>query len=374
MKKVAFVITCMSIGGAEKVLIDLVNKLNKEKYECTAILVYKSNIYGSKNLKFNKTFNSDIKVKYMCNNNNKIAYMLFNWLLNNINNKYLHALFIGNKYDVEIAFSEGLPTQIVSSSINKKSKKIAWLHTDAINRTRHMNNDQLNKEKNIYSKFDSIVAVSQSVAQSFTKLHSKFNNVEVRYNPVDVDNIYNKANESIALSNSKSIKFVSIGRLTKVKGYERLIKVLSDIYNEGLNFELYIIGDGELKEVLQNKIDKYKLNNSIKLLGFESNPYKYLAKADALICSSFIEGYSTVVLESIILSKPVITTKCNGMEELFGKYDCGIICDNSEEGLYKSIKSILIRPTILEEYSRECHKRGKELESNKIIEDIESII
>lgn len=374
MKKVAFLITCMSIGGAEKVLIDLVNKLNKDKYDCTVILVYKNNIYDNGNLKFTKNFEPNIRVKYMCNNNNKFIYILFNWLLNNIPNKYLHRLFIGNKYDVEIGFSEGLPTQIISSSTNKKSKKIAWLHTDAINRTKNFSSDEINKEKVVYSKFNNIVAVSKCVAQSFNNLHNNFKKIDVKYNPIDVNNIYNKSMEKVSFSSNEMIKFIAIGRLTQVKGYERLIKVLNDIYNEGFKFELYIIGDGELRDVLKEQINKYKLNKSIILVGFESNPYKYLSKADSLICSSFIEGYSTVVLESIILNKPVITTRCNGMEELFGNYDCGIICDNSEEGLYNGIKKVLLSPKLLEKFSKQCNKRAKELRENKIIEEIEEII
>lgn len=374
MKNVLFLITCMSIGGAEKVLIDIVNSLDKNKYNITVMLIYKSNIYGKDTFKYEDYFDKNIKVKYMCDNESKIMYRTFNRALNRINNRFIYKLFIGDKYDIEIAFSEGLPTQIISSSTNKKSKKIAWLHTDSVNRTKGKNLDDIEKERIMYSKFTNIVAVSKDVAKSFNIVHKDLNRVTVSYNPININNIMMKAKENVKFYFGKYIKFICIGRLTEVKGYERLIEVMYKLKKEGFNYRLLIIGGGELKDRLRALVEKYNLEDMVLLLGFNSNPYKYLYRSDVLICSSFVEGLSTVVLEAISLNKPVITTKCNGMDEIFGGNKCGIICENSEEGLYASIKKVLLNPDLIEQYSKNCKERAAEFEINKICLNIEKLI
>lgn len=374
MKKVLFLITCMSIGGAEKVLIDIVNSLDESKYNITVMLVYKNSIYDKEIYKFEDYFNKNIKVKYMCDNESKFKYKNFNRVLNRINNKYVHKLFIGNKYDVEIAFSEGLPTKIISSSTNKNSKKVAWLHTDSINRTKGQSEREIKKERIIYSKFTNVVAVSNAVAKSFEKLHNGLGYVQVNYNPINVEKISIQAKENVDFKFSQYLNLISIGRLTEVKGYERLINVMYKLKKEGFKYQLLIVGDGELRERLVNLVDKYNLNDMVILIGFNSNPYKYLSRSDLLICSSFVEGLSTVVLEAITLNKPVITTKCNGMDEIFGENNCGIICENSEKGLYDSIKKVILNPQLLEQYSIGCKQRASEFEISKIRRKVENLI
>lgn len=374
MKKVLFLIACMSIGGAEKVLVDLVNNLDSNKYDVTVMTVYKKNIYDKNYIKVEDYFNKNIKLKYMCDNSSDIMYRLFNISLNRINNKIIHKIFIGNSYDIEIAFSEGLPTKLISSSTNRNSNKIAWLHTDSLNRTRDMKDETLFKEKIMYSNFNKIVAVSKGVAESFERLHGGFKKVYVKYNPLDIDKIINKSHEDVTIKFEKNVRFIAIGRLTEVKGHERLIEVSKRLRDDGFKFQLFIVGDGELKNKLNDMIHEYNLSETIKLLGLQNNPYKYLAKCDVLVSSSYIEGYSTVVLEAINLSIPVITTQCNGMSEIFGENECGIICDNSSNGLYDALKRVLINPHLIDEYSKQCKIRSENFKIDKIIKEIEEVL
>ena len=77
-------------------------------------------------------------------------------------------------------------------------------------------------------------------------------------------------------------------------------------------------------------------------LGYKENPYKYLKNSDLFVCSSYFEGFSTAVTESIIVGTPVVTTNCSGMKEMLGKNnEYGIVVDNKEEALYKELKKIL---------------------------------
>lgn len=79
------------------------------------------------------------------------------------------------------------------------------------------------------------------------------------------------------------------------------------------------MGEGTDREKLEQYIKQHHLETCVRLSGFHTNPYPYLAKADLFVCSSRAEGYSTVITEALILGLPIITTRCAGMQELLGE-------------------------------------------------------
>ena len=109
-------------------------------------------------------------------------------------------------------------------------------------------------------------------------------------------------------------------------------------------------------------IEEHKLQNCFKLLGFKNNPYPYIKKSDAFICSSRSEGFSTVATEALILNKPIFTTDCSGMRELFGNFQCGQIVLNDDQELFKLMEKLVDQQYNLryfEEQAKECAKRFK---------------
>ena len=80
-KKVLFLIESFIVGGAEKVLIDIVNNLNPEKYDITVCSVYKHSVYKGYDKTFDKPFKPYIKYKYLINNQHHWLYLVFNYLL-----------------------------------------------------------------------------------------------------------------------------------------------------------------------------------------------------------------------------------------------------------------------------------------------------
>lgn len=141
---------------------------------------------------------------------------------------------------------------------------------------------------------------------------------------------------------SKSkIRLISIGRLTKVKAYNRLLHIALRLKQSGYAFELWILGDGEEREMLQHYICKKQLEDCVTLWGFQTNPYAFMTQSDLFVCSSISEGYSTAVTEALILGLPVVTTDCSGMNELLQGEKYGIITENSEATLFEGIKQLL---------------------------------
>lgn len=370
-KKVAFYIESMIVGGAEKVLIDLVNNLNPKKYEVTVIALFKKSVYSDYCFQFEDGFLPHVKYKYLIDNTNVFKYRFFNFLYANLGQSKMYRFLIREVYDVEIAFYEGWPTEFVSSS-SQNSYKIAWLHTDQFRLYKDLTTNEKNEKKKMYQTFGQIVGVSESVCDSIISIFPDIKPHCV-YNPVNDDLISLKAQKE-KIRRPKSLQFVSVGRLISIKGYERLISCLARCKQEGYSFGLWIIGDGEEKEKLKALVKDYQLEQEIIFLGQKSNPYPYIKAADCLICSSYAEGLSTVVIEAILLGTPVITTNCSGMKEIFGSSKCGIICENSEEGLLLSILEVLQNPNKLDEYHRYTMERSEFFTLKNRMADIEPML
>lgn len=347
-KKIAFYIESMIVGGAEKVLIDLVNNLNPNQFDIWVIAIFKKSVYTNYEFQFSEQFNNNINYIFLIDNSKQWKYTAFNFLFNKVNKKWIYSFLVKEKFDVEIAFYEGLPTMFVSHS-SQKSKKIAWLHTLQNRLYQKISHTDLQKKIDDYSRFNKIIGVSESVCDSFVNFFPKLRAV-CCYNPIDEKKIVEQADIE-ELHGHTILSFVAVGRLIEIKGFERLINIFYKIKKLGYHFQLNIIGDGELKSALQEKIDSFQLHNEVRLLGFKSNPYPYIKHADVLVCSSFQEGLNTAVIEALILNTPVISTDCGGMDEIIDSGNNGIICENSEEKLFETILKICQNPSLLEKLS-----------------------
>lgn len=392
-KKILFLIHTLQVGGAEKVLVNLVNKMDKKKFDVTVMTVINTGAFRSeldKDITYKTIFDikllnkkqkskSKEKSGNLLDNPNlikKIAVKLYQFFWRNIDCKKIYKKYITEDYDVEVAFLEGISAKIIANSTNKKSKKISWIHVDLLNETkteRFFKN--IEEEKNIYQKFNKIVAVSEHVKEQFIK---KFNinkdKVLIRYNPIDSEYIIKKALEPIDDVKKENFTLCTVGRLSKQKGYDRLLRIVKKLNEEKLKYELWIIGVGAEEESLREYILKNNLSN-VKLLGYKSNPYKYIKASDLFVCSSRAEGFSTVVSEAIVLEKPIIATKCSGMKELLGENEeYGIVCENSTKALYASIKKILEEKNEYDLLKEKIKERKEIFDIDKSIKRIEQLL
>lgn len=373
MKKILFFIESLAGGGAEKVLTDLVCNLNTEKYDITVCTVSDNGVYQeiiSKHCKY-RTFLR--RKDYEAGGIKKVLYWLKTKLIYSTNPRLIHKYMIGLNYDVEVAFVEGFATKLIGASVNKRSKKIAWVHTD-MNSNPYADYSYLNIEEHIktYKKFKTVVCVSETVKESY---ENKFglDNALVVYNPVDLKSIKQKSIEEIDIAPHPSLQLVTVGRLSEQKGYSRLLNCINKLKMNN-NFSLWIIGEGPQKIQLEEYIRNNQLEKCVKLIGFVDNPYKYVAKADAFVCSSYAEGYSTAATEALILGKPVFTVECSGMKELFGEYRCGEIVPNTDESLERMLDNLIQRKYLLASYSCDIKRRSTEFDLEKQLNNVERIL
>ena len=320
-------------GGAEKVLINLLKCLDYQKYDVTLFSLFKSGINLS-------SLPSNVRLLYLFD---RKPFRGIIHLLKLLSPKVLHKLLIKEKYDIEIAYLEGAPTRIVSGCPHEETKLFSWVHT-LLGRKFFKSYRSLKEARKAYHRYNKVIFVSETARQAFlTKTNWHDLSSGICHNVIDVDDIKNKALDSISIELSSSkINLCSVGRLNKLKGYIRLVNILGNLKDKiSLDWQLYILGQGEQKQMLEDAIRQHALQNRVHLLGYDTNPYKYVSKMDLFVCSSYTEGYSTAVTESIIVGTPVITTDCSGMSEILGDSGAGIIVENSDEGLKNVLEDLL---------------------------------
>jgi len=364
--KVLFFIESLAGGGAEKILFTIANHINKDRFDITVSTVTMGGIYADQISKI-------VKFKPFIKTRNRLLYkILYHLIYFYLPLRMVYNLLIPKGNDIEVAFCEGFATKLLSYSPNKK--KIAWVHIDMLLNpwTQQTTYPSIEKERNAYLKFDKIMCVSDSVRKS---VKTKFG-IEARtiYNPIDSDEIISKSKEIVPLPVKRKLRLVTIGRLVEQKGYDRLVRVVKKLRDEGCDFELWILGEGPQREMLTDYIDDNNLHGYVKIWGFIPNPYPYITASDVFVCSSRSEGYSTAITEALILGLPVITTHCAGMKELLGENKYGIIVENKDMTLGEPLKKMIHDPVYFSMLTGKAKKRGNDFKISALMIPIEKLL
>ena len=366
MKKIMFLIYSLGAGGAERVLVDTVNYLDKDKYEITVQTLFHEETWMN-------LLDSSVNYKTVFRINSKYLKRLISGIVQYvIPPSVVYRLFFKGDYDVEVAFMEAFPTKVLAYSSNRNAAKYAWIHTDMeIYKKQDRLYRSLKHQKKCYERFQHIFCVSEGVKKAFIRKFNFSGRVDVVYNILNEKNILEKSKAVCPDIPSDKFKIVSIGRLCQEKGFERLIRISARLRDEGYSFCTMIVGDGILREELQALIQREKAEDCVKMMGFQENPYPYLAAADLYVSSSYREGFSTVVSEAVILGVPVITTNSFGMKEILGESEYGVITDNDEQALYEGIKRLLTDYAYYRHYCEKVKERSPFFSIQKRLEEYE---
>lgn len=375
-KKLLFIIWSFTAGGgAEKILANVVNNLDEDSYEISI-------------LEFS---NFNIKNEYVKENINIINPIInvrvyeskFLTIMNNIKNKLIYLMvrnypriirwiYIKENYDIEVAFNYGIPSFLVA--YKKNGKKICWVHS-SIEDLDYKNDKKIKKkykrQKKAFSKIDNIVAISSRTEKSINYLYPEVKDKVVKiYNGYNFQEILDKSNENILSIDKNKIVLIAIGRLVQQKNFSLLIDVAYEIKKQKLDFVLYILGEGKQKELLIEKIEKYKLDNYVKMVGYVDNPYPYIKNADLFCMTSESEGFPTVLIESMIIGCPFVSTNVAGADELSMNGKCGIITKNDAKSISNEIINIVRDKDRLKLMSKNAKIKASEyslrVQNNKI--------
>ena len=364
MKKILFAITGLTLGGAERVLVDISNKLSN-KYDITIFTIYAGG-------ELEEQLNDKIKLeslikkpyKELSPKEKKIKPLQIM-----LDKKKIYENIIKDNYDVEIAFLEGAPTRLLSIE-NNKTKKIAWVHNDITKVFGSGLKAKLKKkiDRKVYEKYDDIIFVSEENKKEFEKLYNISTNKEVIYNYIDANRVLEKSKENVEIEyNKNQVNIVTVARLTEQKAIDRLARVHSRLIRDGFKHTIYVIGDGPERKNIEKIIKENCIEDTFKLLGAKENAYPYMKNADCFVLLSNFEGYPMVLLEAQILNKYIILTD-TAARETVKEYESKKIVENSEEGIYLGLKDLIENKLFNNEII------SNDYDNKNIINEIEKVI
>ena len=354
MKKILFTAYDLNVGGIEKALVTLLNKLND--YDITLVLEHKEGIFLNlipKNIKVIEYKVSTSKFTIFRKIYNRLKLILFT---RKIKNKY--------------AFSCSFATYSIPGAhiaLAASSNNCLYLHA---NYYVLYNNDAKKMSEFLDSvmikRFKKLVYVSKENMLSITSHYNNISEKGIVCNNLIDDDMINKLSYKEINEKFDGITFVNIGRHDeKQKQLINLFNATKKLTLESYKFRLYLIGDGPDTKMYKDFVSKNNLDNNIIFLGRKENPYPYFKKASATVLSSKYEGYPVVFLEAMTLNCPIISTKVSDWKELDREY--GIFDDN----IYNAMKEFLDHGFIIKKkfdakrYNDDILNKIKELINNE---------
>lgn len=367
MKKILFLIHDLGQGGAEKVLVNLVNNMDRSKFDISVTVLFGGGVneqFLKPDIHFHAVFPKEVP------GNSKLMKLL--------TPKQLHKLCVRGQYDIEVCYLEGPSARVISGCTARDTKLVAWIHStikDSLDLASSFRS--IAEARKCYSRFNKIIAVSQGIRDAFCGAIKIETECIVLYNTVESAKILEKSLENVpelSDEDDKTVSIISVGSLKQVKGFDRLFQIVKRLVDNQYSIHLYILGIGPQQKELDRYITRHSLNDNITLLGYHINPYKFVAGCDLFVCSSYSEGFSTAVTEALIVGTPVCTVDVSGMREMLGDSRYGLITENSEEALYQGIKSLLDDPDLLEHYRRQAVVRGKDFSTENTVKAVENML
>lgn len=387
-KKILFVIESLECGGSEKSLITLLSCINFSKYEVDLQLfsyggeleeIIPKEVNLLKPLKYTEFCKSSlIELKNMKKFKYLIARVIFSialrvkkrgvketarlfWKINQNNFSKEK-----QKYDIAIAYAQGIPTFYVADKI-KATKKIAWINT-----IYSLKGIEKKYQEKKYKKFDHIVLVSEAAKCIFEQVYPNLkNNLKIIYDIISLRTIVEMSKIGKKIISRNELKILTIGRLDKSKGYDIALEACKILKDRDIKFKWYVLGKGPLKEEIEQKIDELGLKEHFILLGVTPNPYGYIKSADMYVQTSRFEGFGLAIAEARILNIPVVTTEFDAVYNQMVQRKNGIVtqmnAQSVADGIMELIENSELKNSIIEYLKNE--KKGN-LEEYKKVEKL----
>lgn len=383
-KQIAFFIYDLRCGGIEKALIDLLKKIDYQKYQVDLIVFFEqgqffNDIPSEVNVICYKldqfvSMHIDGHIKkdlvFLLKQCKFVTFIKAFFLLfiervffNKERWEFVSKIFLKQSkalpkdYDVAIDF-QGLGSSIlglpmVAEKI-KSHKKITWIHQDI-----NYISKESKKFAHFIQKFDHVFCVSLSAKDAFLKEFPGYTNkTDVFYNVIDKERILTLSEEPIISDNEKDVlKILSVGRLDYQKGFDIAIKCLARIKDRIPRFVYKIVGGGDrVLNDLQNLTEELGIKENVEFLGRQDNPYPYYKEAGIYLQPSRFEGFCITLAEAKLFGLPIVTTDFAGAREQIVNMETGIITECNEDKLSEALIELISSKELQEKFTSNLNK------------------
>ena len=366
-KKVLFVIHDLGQGGAEKVLVNLVNNMDRSKFDITVMALFG----GGVNEQF---LSKDIRL-ITCH---KRAFPGNSHLMKLFNPGLLYRYYVREHYDIVISYLEGPSARIVSGCPKEDTRLVSWIHcTMDTPQKASRSFRSITEAQRCYNRFDRLIFVSEGVKHAFRNACPVTVPCAVLYNTNETDKILAASRETAEASifAAGAFRMCGIGKLTQNKGFDRLLRIHKKLRSDGYPIHTYILGEGEERESLMKYITENGIADSVMLMGYQTNPYQFVRNCHLYVCTSHAEGFSTAATEALIVGTPVCTVEVSGMKEMLGAHnEWGIVTSNDEDALYEGIRRLLDTPGLLDHYRKQALIRSETFKTENTVRAVEDML
>ncbi|MEW6684726.1 MAG: glycosyltransferase [Candidatus Edwardsbacteria bacterium] len=364
-KKIFFVIPSLAGGGAERVMIYLLQYIDRTKFEPWLVVLDSKNNYGEEVPK-------DIKVVCL-NKKGRLDFFRLTVSLSKLIRKEAPSLVCSfleyaNYLVVLTRWLSGDKIPLFLSERTTPSLYLKRVRFGAFKKT---------LTKLLYPKAEGIIAVSKGVKED---LLVNFRVVDERckviYNPIDIKRTQLLSKESIEHPWFKENIpiIVACGNLTVAKNYPMLLKAMKLVLND-TEARLVILGTGEEHIRLESYTKEVGIHKNVSFLGFQKNPFKFMAKSTIFVLSSSWEGFANVLLEAMACGLPVISTRCaSSPNEIITSGVEGLLVPvGDEDAMAKAILRLLKDESLRKQMSEAGKIRVEDFRIKKIVKQYEEV-
>jgi glycosyltransferase involved in cell wall biosynthesis len=366
----------MEGGGAERVLIDLLSRFDTNKYNVDLCIIHErgyllKDIPANINLLHYKHFPRWIWLEEICYRH------LWLYPFYYICEAVAFRLFIKVKYDAIVSFLEGLSLRYHSFVFKKSNNNISWVHCNIYHEwylhlakwyKGYFNSKK--HEEYLYNQLASIVFVSEDSRKGFNRTFNAPHPQQMVIHNflVNKEEIQSKANE-YEVEKSK-FTICCVGRFSQQKRFDKAINIAKILKDKGLEFELWMLGEGNLEKEYKQQIKELNLRDNIVFFGYQRNPYPYIRKADIFLLTSDVEGGPLVVCEALCLNVPVVSTDVGYVKEVLNNGKYGVVTSFEEKDIADTLIDLMKDKEKLQCYvnkiSQEFHLPDREQTMSQI--------
>lgn len=363
--KALFIAQNLGCGGAPRTLLNLIRNLDREKFEPVLFLIERRG-------EFLREVPGDIPVFF---GTGAIRYKRYY-----IAYYFAKAMRVARSCHVIVGGWARFPTSL-AYIIGRFSKRpvIGCVRTELYKQLLTQRSSSRCAARYIYPRLASVVCISRVIVKSLAQVTDvREDRVKVINNPYEIDKIIERAQDAPGEKYSKAFErptLVGLGRLAPEKGFDVLIRAHRKVLDRGIEHSLVIGGEGKLRGDLEDLAGELDVRSTVYMPGYLSNPYPLLKNATAFVLSSHHEGLGGVIVESMILGLPIVSTACEGPEEALLDGRCGIIVErDNPDSLADAMARILTDADLRAKLSRAGLERAKDFAPEKIVPQWENLL
>lgn len=225
----------------------------------------------------------------------------------------------------------------------------------------------------LYPRADQVLCVSDGVRDDLVE-HFGLppRKTTVIHNPVELETVRSLAvddpHHPWLTPDSDVPVIVAVGKLQPAKGYPDLLEAFRRLRSKR-PARLLVLGEGPERPMLERLIDQYQVGADVELLGFQSNPYQYMARATVFAHAAHWEGFPNVLVEAMACDAPVVSTDCpSGPSEIITSGQDGLLVKvGSPETLAERLDQVLTDPILRSRLARAGSRRSEDFSAPKVV-------